>query len=211
MSGLRDRKKKEVRDRIVTAAAELFAERGLDEATIEEIARTADVSVGTVYNYFGNKSALLLAGVQADTIRMITAGQAVIDDPGPDPVAAIQRLTDIYIDDLLGWDRRLLREVVGAAFQSFEGQDITMELVQMDEQLMAQIAVLLSHFRAQDKLGPDVEVQEATLLLYAVLMLPLFMFIAMDDLSPTDLRAQIGRQIELVFTGLGKGNRKKAN
>jgi len=48
------------RDHILDAATRVFAARGFQRATIREIARLADVADGTIYNYFANKSALLL-------------------------------------------------------------------------------------------------------------------------------------------------------
>ncbi|GIJ46834.1 TetR family transcriptional regulator [Virgisporangium aliadipatigenens] len=45
------------RDRLLGAAAELFAERGLD-APLDEIARRAGVSIGTLYNHFPTRDAL---------------------------------------------------------------------------------------------------------------------------------------------------------
>ena len=50
VTGLRDRKKQEVRRRIIAAAADLFTTPGLDATTMEDIAAAADVSVATVYN-----------------------------------------------------------------------------------------------------------------------------------------------------------------
>ncbi len=46
---------------IVTAARAAFQEHGFDKAKIAEIARAAGVAEGTVYLYFENKNALLLA------------------------------------------------------------------------------------------------------------------------------------------------------
>lgn len=60
MSGLRERKKADRERRIIEAAAEQFRTVGYEEAKMETIARAAEVSVGTVYNYFQNKSDLLL-------------------------------------------------------------------------------------------------------------------------------------------------------
>lgn len=60
MTGLRERKKADRERRIIEAAAEQFRTVGYDETKIENIARAAGVSVGTVYNYFENKSDLLL-------------------------------------------------------------------------------------------------------------------------------------------------------
>jgi AcrR family transcriptional regulator len=46
------------RQLLLTAAAELFAERGVD-VPLEEIARRAGVSIGTLYNHFPNRGVLL--------------------------------------------------------------------------------------------------------------------------------------------------------
>jgi TetR/AcrR family fatty acid metabolism transcriptional regulator len=49
------------RNQILDAAARLFAERGFHRTTTRDIAEAADVSEGTLYNYFESKDALLLA------------------------------------------------------------------------------------------------------------------------------------------------------
>ncbi len=58
---------------IVEAAAQVFLERGLDGATMSEIARAAHVADGTLYLYFKNKTALMMAVVAAHWAR-ITRG-----------------------------------------------------------------------------------------------------------------------------------------
>src|SRR5919201_986628 len=60
-TGLRERKKRETRDRIVLAAFELFQTRGYDETTLSQIADRAQVAVRTVSNYFPQKVDLLVA------------------------------------------------------------------------------------------------------------------------------------------------------
>ncbi len=49
------------REQIVGAATRVFAEKGFRRATTREVARAAGVSEGTIYNYFEDKDALLLA------------------------------------------------------------------------------------------------------------------------------------------------------
>lgn len=63
--GLRARKKRQTRDAIVQTAAQLFAERGYDAVTIGEVARTANVSEQTVYNYFPTKEHLVFDRAEA--------------------------------------------------------------------------------------------------------------------------------------------------
>ena len=58
--GRRERNKQDKLDRITAAASELFAERGVDEVTTQEIADKADIDAGTLFLYAKSKGELLL-------------------------------------------------------------------------------------------------------------------------------------------------------
>ncbi len=74
------------RNQILDAAATVFAEKGFHRTTTKEIARTAGVSEGTIYNYFSNKSDLLigimtrLAEVEALNEELMDALQGDVRD-----------------------------------------------------------------------------------------------------------------------------------
>jgi AcrR family transcriptional regulator len=55
------------RDRLVAAAATVFAERGYDRATVQEIARLAGFTTGAIYGRFQGKAELLLAAIEAQS------------------------------------------------------------------------------------------------------------------------------------------------
>ena len=57
--GRRDRKKSRTRQELVDAATKLFATRGFDETTTEDIAEAADVSQRTFFRHFPSKEAAL--------------------------------------------------------------------------------------------------------------------------------------------------------
>jgi AcrR family transcriptional regulator len=57
---LRERKKRETRERIREAAIELADAKGIAETTVEEICAAADVSVRTFFNYYPSKNAAIL-------------------------------------------------------------------------------------------------------------------------------------------------------
>lgn len=209
MTGLRDRKKREVRARIIRVAAGLFTKNGMDATTMEEIAAAADVSVATVYNYFGSKTALLLAGLEDDTEAMLAAGKPVLAEPGDDPGLAIKRLIDTYIEYIGAWDREFLRELMSAALQR-GADDLANEFVHMDQQLVVQITEMLQGFKERGALRADVAAEEAAFLVYSVLMTALIIYMTVDMFPVEGLSEQIGRQIDLVFAGLSPNEKEKA-
>ncbi|WP_067186880.1 TetR/AcrR family transcriptional regulator [Microtetraspora niveoalba] len=68
--GLRERKKRQTRQRISETAVGLFVERGFEQVTIAEVAAAAEVSVNTVYNYFEAKEDLVLPPEEASPRRL---------------------------------------------------------------------------------------------------------------------------------------------
>ena len=59
--GVRDLLVRARREQIVQAATRVFAQKGFRRATTREVAREAGISEGTIYNYFDDKDALLMA------------------------------------------------------------------------------------------------------------------------------------------------------
>lgn len=56
-----ERRRAETRTRLLDAAADLFATRGIDGSSIDAIAEAADRTSGAVYDHFGGKEGLLFA------------------------------------------------------------------------------------------------------------------------------------------------------
>ncbi|MBO8191972.1 TetR/AcrR family transcriptional regulator [Streptomyces oryzae] len=85
--GLRERKKRQTRQRIHEVAMGLFVERGFDKVTIAEVAAAAEVSVNTLYNYFEAKEDLVLPPEEASPQRLaeIVRQRA----PGESPARAV--------------------------------------------------------------------------------------------------------------------------
>src|SRR4051812_1046860 len=55
----RDKKRSEKKQRIFGGAVRLFAEKGYQTTTVDEITEAADVAKGTFFNYFQTKEAVL--------------------------------------------------------------------------------------------------------------------------------------------------------
>ena len=86
--GLRERKKAHTRRVIADTAARLFAERGYEQVAVSDVAREAEVSEQTVYNYFQTKEQLVIdldQQIQDELCRLIRTRA-----PGTTPAAAIR-------------------------------------------------------------------------------------------------------------------------
>jgi AcrR family transcriptional regulator len=59
-----ERRRAETRARLLEAAADVFAERGIDGSSIDAVAEAADRTSGAVYDHFGGKEGLLFALLQ---------------------------------------------------------------------------------------------------------------------------------------------------
>lgn len=60
MESRRERNKRDKHERIVAAARDLFAERGFDSVTTQEVSDRADIAAGTLFRYASSKGELIL-------------------------------------------------------------------------------------------------------------------------------------------------------
>jgi AcrR family transcriptional regulator len=80
-----DRRKRRNRQALIEAGYHVMAEKGIDAATMSEIAERADVGAGTVYNYFASKDDLATRVMEQVMNRLAQRIEAVtntFDDPG---------------------------------------------------------------------------------------------------------------------------------
>lgn len=91
----------EKRDRILRAALEVCAQKGVAAARMEEIAARAEVSKGTLYRYFESKEDLLLATILASYVqgqRHVAAGKEAASDPREALALLCNGLTDVLME-----------------------------------------------------------------------------------------------------------------
>jgi AcrR family transcriptional regulator len=82
MTGLRERKKQQTRQLLAETAWRLFAEHGFAGVAVADVARAADVSEATVFNYFRTKEDLFYSRFEAFEAQLVAA---VRDRPAGEP------------------------------------------------------------------------------------------------------------------------------
>src|SRR6476469_956851 len=90
VEGLRERKKRAMRQQLSDTAARMFVEHGFDAVRVADVGEACGVSEKTVFNYFPSKEALLLDRLEptADALR------AHLSNPALPPVTAMLTVLD---------------------------------------------------------------------------------------------------------------------
>ncbi|MFE7973932.1 TetR family transcriptional regulator [Streptomyces shenzhenensis] len=97
--GLRERKKRLMRQRLSDTATEMFLERGFDGVRVAEIAQACEVSEKTVFNYFPTKESLLL-DLGETTMAALRTDLAL---PDRCPVDAVLRILSDELHGMTSW------------------------------------------------------------------------------------------------------------
>nr|WP_264669979.1 TetR/AcrR family transcriptional regulator [Arthrobacter sp. VKM Ac-2550] len=82
---------------LLSAAAKLFAERGFNGVSIEDLGSAAGVSGPAVYRHFSSKHAVLSALLTGVSQDLLDGGQAVVEN-SPGPEEALRGLIEFQVD-----------------------------------------------------------------------------------------------------------------
>ncbi|MBI4998750.1 MAG: TetR/AcrR family transcriptional regulator [Rhodocyclales bacterium] len=85
----RQRRKDARPGELMTAALQVFAERGFAATKLDEVAKRAGVSKGTVYLYFDSKEALFKAAVESAIVPALEAGESLAADRSLPPAEVL--------------------------------------------------------------------------------------------------------------------------
>jgi len=103
-------------DAILTAARELLLERGLEGFTIEDVAQRAGIPIGSVYQYFPNKFAVVVELDAQDTAALVAD---LVSSAGRFPAVDWQHETNHLIDVIARhWAAEPSRSAVWLAMRS---------------------------------------------------------------------------------------------
>ena len=124
---LRDRRKRRTAEAIVAAALELFAERGFERTTVDQIAAAADISRRTFFRYFADKEELFFA----EDERLLEVVEGTLDAAPPgEPVLELARRATRALAARSTADpqRRLARERLIAATPALQARRLAKNL-----------------------------------------------------------------------------------
>lgn len=193
--GRPQRRAAERRTQILDAATHLFAQKGFHATTTRDIADAADLSEGTIYNYFGNKELIFVALLEKlinkqnslYTISMPTDAQSFID--------TLFEIQQEFLQDNLELVKAVLPEVIvndeyrSKYFQGFYSPTLSFLLLQLQARdVLGQIRPLNHELGARILIG----------LLYGIS----FLHLIGDPIINEKWDSLLGQAITLIFEGL---------
>jgi AcrR family transcriptional regulator len=184
---------KERREQLLDIGRRLFAERGFEGTSIEEIAAKAGVSKPVVYEHFGGKEGLYAVVVDREVGRLLTMATALLEGEHSRPkfeAAAVTLLR--YIDENADGFRILVRDSHPGSGGGTFGTLLSDIAVQVEYIL----ADFLASRRRDPKLAP----------MYAQMLVGMVAFTGqwwLDARKP-NLEQVAARMIDLAWNGLAQ-------
>ncbi len=202
MTGLREKQKADRDHRILKAATRLFRDDGYDRTKIETIAAEAQVSIGTVYNYYQNKGDLLVAIVSMEVNEVLRAGAQLIDRPPDDVSEAVNGLISIYLDHSLVYLNKEMWRHAMAISISQPDSPFGARYSELDDRLAEQVCALIERLQRHGrvKVGIDATAVGETIFNNTNMMFTIF--VKNEGMSLPTLRAAIARQLKPLLDAI---------
>jgi AcrR family transcriptional regulator len=194
MAGLRAKHKADRHQRIVEAAARLFRTQGYDAVKMEAIAAAAEVSIGTIYNYYKNKGDLLVAIVSMEVHEVLAAGERVIADPPHHAEKAVAKLIANYIEHALVYlSKEMWRQAMAITTQQPDSPS-GVAYNELDEALARQTAKLIKKLQTLGLVQVGVDAQALGEMIFNNTNMMFTIFVKQEAMSVATLLARIRRQ-----------------
>lgn len=198
MGGLRAKQRADRHGRIIEAAAALFRQSGYEGAKIEAIAAEAEVSVGTIYNYYRNKGDILVAIVSMEVNEVLNAGRGVVTTPPRNVADAIDTLIGIYIDhSLIYLSKEMWRQAMATSTQQPDSP-FGKTYAALDRGLIDQTCELVERLKGLQLVKPETDVRSAGEIIFNNMNMMFIEFVKDETMPLAALRASIRRQNKVL-------------
>ncbi|MEM6464616.1 MAG: TetR/AcrR family transcriptional regulator [Pseudomonadota bacterium] len=191
MGGLREKQKADRERRILEAAVRRFRAEGYRSVRIEDLAETAEVSVGTVYNYYQSKADILIATVAMEVEEVLEAGAVTVKDPPRGVDEAILSLIFQYYDHSLEYlSKEMWRTAMALAIdkpQTPNGRRYT----RLDQRLAAQVTELIAALQARGEVQTALEAEPLGGLIFNNLNQMFIEFVKDETMTLDTLRKRV--------------------
>lgn len=198
MAGLRAKHKADRQARILNAAVTLFRRDGYRAARIEDMAGMAEVSPGTVYNYYGSKGDILIATVAMEVEEVLSAGETILGNPPQGVQQAIMALISVYYDHSLEYlSKEMWRTAMALSVEASHTPN-GRRYSALDAALTSQVVALIKRLQRRGEVAAGLEAQVLGEVLFNNLNAMFVEFVKDDTMTLDALKTRVAQQTGIV-------------
>lgn len=179
------------RKRILKASRKLFTRLGYEETMMEDIAEKAEVSKGTIYNYFPNKESLLIgtADEVLDRVKEMAENHSGLQ------INSLEKLKLVLLEivvasvDYLNLSRRI----------AFLNSDEDSPLYATRRDMQGILRKLIIKAQSEGLLSPAGDVDDIVDLIMGMYLIALFEWSRIDEYSPDFLKEKLYRFFNIIL------------
>ncbi|MFW5771515.1 MAG: TetR/AcrR family transcriptional regulator [Spirochaetota bacterium] len=182
---------------ILAAAESLFNRFGIRKTGVDEIASTARVAKGTIYNYFGNKEGILRELIQSKIHNFeetIQGSFATISDPIEQMKVVIMERLNLFLQNPFIADNSL-------QLDENNSRQLEQDLDKKEDKYLRRI---ISEVRQKNNFSGD-EMQVINTILFAIKGIEQSIKNGLGAISPDRIEKDIEYLVKLIFQDRSKG------
>lgn len=194
--GVREAKKKELHEKILKAAKELFLEEEFDQVTMSKIAKRAGVGLGTAYNYYASKEELYLV---AGGTAYILGAEAVMENMA----SSVEELVFILVDEIKKMTRiekSSWRVSLSSLTKAAEKKpSFFLELVKIDYLFIEKIKKNIVNLQAEGCVKSDISVSLLVELIYDAIFTSLLFYFYNEEETVEELSSKLSDKLLMLL------------
>lgn len=201
MSNLREKQKKEIKNRILEAAKEIFLEKGYFGTTMGDISKKVNIGVGTIYYYFKGKAELFLQGYFMEINKNIKtfSDEEIEADISKENLRKYTLYSiNCYMDILSKLSKDILKDV---NIQLLKNSNIKFNIESIYDEEENQIKKVLKIYKENDFFIDDFDIDEAYECLFSIVRFQLEKYTYEEKITIQDFKTNIERQTKFIFKG----------
>lgn len=213
--GLEERRKRERENRknaILKAARKLFFEKGFRQVTVENIARKAEFSKGSIYLYFNSKEEIYSQILLNDIDKFHDRVADILQGPSSASEALI-RVAEIYVDFFLN-DRELFRILMNFMLHNNDmnlPEDINNHIIKTTNRTISIIEQVFKYGIEKGEFPPDINLRMNRNAIWGLLngIISLHLFTGKESGRTEVIHSTIKSGLEIYIRGMGNSRRSQ--
>lgn len=198
----REQNKLEKRSRIIAAARALFADKGFEATTTQEIAQAADVAVGTVFTYAKTKEDLLIQVFHEEMVDLVERAY----DKARKRRRLIDQLSEFFQTFVAYHEQdRVLAQILMRQLSYVQSDDQRASVSDLMRGLLRRLAMLLEAAKGREEIASDVPLVAGAEAVFAIYHFRLGMLLN-GYVTRDQFNRDLLRQLSILATGLKPPN-----